>query len=326
MARQICLSGFVSERRVTKVVAVLLIRKIVQLFLIMVFGYILVKAHILKAEESVVLSKLSIYLITPCVILNSFQVDFTPDIQDGLILGFVMATALLTFLVLVGKVCEKTFSMNEIEKASVIYSNSINLTVPIVAYVLGEEWVIYTSSFMSVQLIFLWSHCVSLFAGKGNMNLKKMLFNPNMIAIFLGLLMLVSGLRPPLIINETLSSVGEMLGPASMLITGMVVAKTDLKEMICRKRIYLVMLMRMIASPLVVLLLIKAVQGYIEIANADKILLIIFLAVMAPSASIITQFSQLYEKDAEYAGAINILTTLSCIVTMPIFVFLYEWI
>ena len=60
---------------------ILLVRKIAQLFLIMILGYLLVKLRILKTEESIVLSKLSLYLVMPAVILSAFQVDFKPEIQ-----------------------------------------------------------------------------------------------------------------------------------------------------------------------------------------------------------------------------------------------------
>ena len=52
--------------------------------------------------------------------------------------------------------------------------------------------------------------------------------------------------------------------------------------------------------------------------------LTIFLAATSPAATTITQFAQLYDRDAQYAGAINVVSTLCCIVTMPLFVFLYE--
>ena len=70
-------------------ISILLVRKIAQLFLIMILGYLLVKLRILKTEESIVLSKLSLYLVMPAVILSAFQVDFKPEIQAGLILAFV---------------------------------------------------------------------------------------------------------------------------------------------------------------------------------------------------------------------------------------------
>ena len=83
-----------------KVIAVLLIQKIVQLFLIMVLGYILVKSRILKADDSVILSKIVIYLLMPCTVINAFQVDFTPEVREGFVFGFLIAIVLMTVMTL----------------------------------------------------------------------------------------------------------------------------------------------------------------------------------------------------------------------------------
>ena len=48
-----------------------------------------------------------------------------------------------------------------------------------------------------------------------------------------------------------------------------------------------------------------------------------FLATMTPSASTITNMSVVYGRDADYASAINVTTTLLCIITMPLMVALY---
>ncbi len=37
----------------------------------------------------------------------------------------------------------------------------------------------------------------------------------------------------------------------------------------------------------------------------------------------ITQMAQIYKKDAGYASAINVITTITCIITMPVMVWLY---
>lgn len=36
------------------------------------------------------------------------------------------------------------------------------------------------------------------------------------------------------------------------------------------------------------------------------------------------KMAQVYGKDARYAGAINVITTLLCMITMPIMVYLYQ--
>jgi len=61
-------------------------------------------------------------------------------------------------------------------------------------------------------------------------------------------------------------------------------------------------------------------------SDAPKIMLIVFLAVITPSASTVTQMCQVYGNDAKYASAINVVTTLCAIVTMPLMVLLFTYI
>lgn len=58
-------------------ISILLMEQIFELFLMILMGFIIVKVGIVKEEDSKVLSKIVLYLIIPCVIINAFQVDYT---------------------------------------------------------------------------------------------------------------------------------------------------------------------------------------------------------------------------------------------------------
>ncbi len=304
-------------------ISILLARKIAQLFLILGLGLVSAKAGIVKTDDTTILSKICLYIISPCVILNCFQVDFTDDIRQGLLLSFAAGLVFIVILVALGELFKRMFNLNIVEQACSTYSNSSNLIIPIVASVLGEEWVIYVMAFTAVQFFFFWSHCISLFSNQGKIHLKEIFTNANIIAIFAGLLMLISGIRFPAFIQEPMASVGNMIGPISMLITGILMSKVSLKQLFCNKRIYLVLVLRMLVGPAIILLLVKLTNAASLVANGEQILLISMLAACAPVANMITMFAQLHGKDAEYASTITTLTTLSCIITMPLFVFLY---
>ena len=66
-------------------VSLLLMEQIAQLFIVLLMGYIVVKAKLLKPSDSKVLSVVLVYLIMPCVVLNAFQIDDTPEIRAGLL-------------------------------------------------------------------------------------------------------------------------------------------------------------------------------------------------------------------------------------------------
>ena len=93
--------------------------------------------------------------------------------------------------------------------------------------------------------------------------------------------------------------------------------------MLSGRRIYGILMLNMIVFPGVVRVFLSMLGQMVPMANSRTILLISLLAVITPSATTITQMAQLYGQDAEYAGAINVLTTVVCILTMPLMVFLY---
>ena len=79
----------------------------------------------------------------------------------------------------------------------------------------------------------------------------------------------------------------------------------------------------MLVFPTAALVFLKLLASVAPVADAQTILLISLLAVITPSASTITQMAQLYNRNAAYASAINVFTTVVCIVTMPLMVLLY---
>ena len=136
----------------------ILIHKILSLAVIMAIGWAMVKFRVLKPEDSRVLSTLSLYLIMPCMILSSFQVDYTDQIIKGLLLAFLAAAIIEVILILFGTMLGKSMHLNPVEQSSVIYSNAGNLIVPLVTAILGRDWVIYTSGLLFVQLVLLFTH------------------------------------------------------------------------------------------------------------------------------------------------------------------------
>lgn len=304
-------------------VAILLLNQIVQLFLMILMGVLLVKSGVLRAGQSKSLSVVVLYIVMPCVIIHAFQVDYTKEIRNGLLLALLAAVIIHLIMLLVTEVLSRLCHMDAVEKVSVIYSNSGNLIIPIVTGVLGEEWVIYSSAFMCVQLILMWTHGKSVLCGEKGIDLKKILTNVNMIAILLGIVLFLLRIKLPSILEGTIASVSSMVGPISMIITGMLIGGMSLKKIVGYHRVWLMTFFRMILIPAIILIVLK-VSGLSGLhPDGDTILLISFLASITPAASTMTQMAQIYGKDADYASVINVVTTVVCIITMPLMVLIY---
>lgn len=302
----------------------ILTQKILSLAIIMLMGTMLVRFRVLRSEDSKVLSTMSLYLIMPCMILSAFQVDYTEEVKNGLILVFFAASVILAFLILMGFFLKKWLHLDAVEQTSFIYSNAGNLIIPLVTAILGKEWVIYTSGLILVQIAMLFTHATSVLAPGKAIEMKKILFNPNILAIGIGVILFFTQIRLPGLLGDTIDSVGSLIGPISMLVTGMLIGGMDLKKVFSYRRVWLISFLRLIAAPLCILLILRfsGIAGLVS--GGRDILLVTFLACTTPSANTITQLAQIHGNDAHYASAISVVTTLLCIVTIPVMVMLYQ--
>ena len=305
-------------------ISILLMEQIIQLFLMIFMGFLIVKAKLLNSEDSKVLSIIVLYLIIPCVIINAFQVDYTSQTVKGLLIALAGSVMTQVILLIVVSILGKVLHLNEVEVASIYYSNSGNLIVPIVTFILGKEWVLYGCVFMSVQLVFIWTHCKKIISRESSYDWRKIVLNINMISIAIGIVLFLTRIHLPENINSTLSAVGSMIGPASMIVTGMLFAGMDFKQIFASRRVYFVTFLRLIIVPTIALVLIKFSHLASLSSNGSKIMLIVFLAIITPSASTVTQMCQVYGNDSQYASAINVVTTLLAIITMPLMVMLFQ--
>ena len=307
--------------------ALLLLREILVLFLIMGLGFLVVKLGLMNAGDSRVLSLLQVYIIYPCIMIKSFQLTLSPEILQGFLFAVAVAIVANFLLLIFSKLMAKLFGLDAVEQASIMYANTANMIFPLVMAVLGDEWLIYSSAFMCVQVIFVWTHGNALLSGQKGISWRKIFTNINLMAVAVGLGLMLLGIRLPEILVSVFDDLASTAGPLAMVMIGMLLANVKWKEVLTNKRIYLVTFLKMIAVPLLILTLMKlsGVAGLIE--NGRNLLYISFMAVISPCAATLTQIAQLYRNRPEHASAINVVTTLASLVTMPLMTWLYmSWI
>lgn len=305
-------------------ISLLLMEEIIKLFVIMFMGYAVVKAGLMKSSESKSVSVILVYLVIPCVIIKAFQVDYTPDVQKGLFLAIAAAVAVHILFLLITIPLKKMFQMDVIEQATSIYSNAGILVIPLVQELLGQDYVIYSSAYIAVQLILLWTQGKNMLCEEEKLEWKKVFLNVNIISIIAGIVLFLFRIKLPAGVQDVLGMMNNMIGPLGMLLAGMAIAEVPLKSIFTKKRNYLSVALRLLLYPVLGLLLMKAIQIVVNLENSSQILLTVYLACVTPACASVTSMAQLYDKDAAYASSLYVLTTLLSIVTMPVMVYLYE--
>lgn len=304
--------------------SLLLTKQIAELFIMILLGYILVKSNLLTKQDSKVLSTVALYIVTPCVIINAFQVQYSQDVKNGIILSFLAAMIIHIVYIVVARMIGKVYTLNGVEKATIIYTNAGNLIIPLVQALLGKEWVVYTTGYILVTTVFIWTHGRMLICEEKGFNVKELLKNVNVVACIMGILMFALKIQLPSLITETMDSISATIAPISMIVAGMLIAGMDVKDCLKNKRLYIITFLKMIVFPLFAVSLLKFTNLSSMVKNGDMILLISLLASVAPTAASVTQIAQIYDADSEYASAYYFITTLLCILTMPVFVWFYQ--
>lgn len=304
-----------------------LLGKLLSLSLIMLLGFMLVKLKLVKAEESRSISAISVYLLTPCMIINAFQVDYSPEILHSLVIATVFSAVLMAIMIAVTGLLRKPLRLSPVERVSAVYSNSGNLLIPLVSYVLGDEWVIYTTAYTAIQMLLLWSHAKSVICNEKTFDIKKVITNVNFISVWGGIAIFLIGWRFPEPIQITMESLSSMVGPSSMLVVGMIIGGMNLKRILSFKRSFIPMLLRLLIFPMTAILFFKLSGVTDMIYQGKMVMLILLMATATPSGTTIVRIVQLYGEEDEYASVINVITTIGCLLTMPFIVGIYQaWI
>ena len=305
-------------------ISLLLLENLLSMLLIAIIGYTVARKGLMSDKECAAFSRLVVNIFMPCMIMKAMQIELTEERIRGFVVLFVFALIVHAVWIILGRVLNKTIRLSAVEEATLIYSNAGNLIIPLVSALFGEEYVFYSCVFTIVQLVFMWTHGVSLIRESKSIEWKKILLNPNILSVAVGACLLVTKLPLPKPVTSAISSLGSMVGPCAMLIIGMTIAKQDLLSVFKMKRAYFVAVGRLVVFPALILVCLY-LSGYLA-KNPESLTLfqIAFLAVSAPPAATVSQLAVMYDRDAVNASIFNVMGVAGCVVTMPVMMYLLQ--
>ncbi len=301
-----------------------LIEQIIYLVLMAMGGFFLGKAKLITSEECRALSVLSVYLLTPCMLLRSFLMDWTTQKRSGILLALAAAAAVYALFFLLTFLLRKLMPLSEIDAASLIYTNAGNILIPLVAGTLGVEYVFYASGYMVVQNLLMWTYGVRAIGKQRSPQFRRILTNPALLAIGIGFLYMMLPIPLPPVLREAVDGIGACLAPISMILIGILFAGIDKNSGKHMAGIARITALRLLGYPAVALVFLSVFSRFLNHPDSKNILFVILLASCAPSAAQVPQVAQMFDNEADRASCINVTTTLMCVVTFPIFTLLAQ--
>ncbi len=290
------------------------VEKIIEMFLIMIGGFIAFKTRLIDENTTKKMSDLLLMLISPLLIFQSYQIDFNMEYFLGLLWTFLASVITFIFMIVISNFLFRGKDERiPVEKVGVIYSNCGFIGIPLVDGILGSQGVFYLTAYLTVFNILVWTNGVWIMGEGGELKSAwKNLVSPAIIAVFLGVLCFLLQIRLLEIISEPIQMVADMNTPLAMIIAGANLAQADLRNSLKNRRLYFVCFIRLIIFPIICVVPLYLMHLEFEISFA------VFIATACPAGATTIMFAERYGRDAQYASEIFTVTTILSAVTIPL--------
>lgn len=284
------------------------------MFLLVAIGFLIRKRGIVNTEGRMNMIDLCLHLTLPFNVLNSFmrKWDWNLFRACGIILllsvGF-NAVSIFFSAILFRKQEEKR---QKSLKYGTIISNSGFLGNPMVEGIYGADGLLYAALFMLPVRIVMWTVGMAVFLkGEKGKLWKNILTHPCIVAIYAGVIVMISGVQFPTFVEKTIIGISSCNTPLSMMLVGMMLAEVKPKGLIDKTMVFYASV-RLLIIPAVIF----ALTAYLPIDSMLRGITVIMAGMPAPITTAL--LSAKYGGDEQYATGMIFLSTLLSLITLPL--------
>ena len=289
----------------------ILIKQIVVMLAMMSIGVALFKLGQIDEKGVGQLSNLALYVATPCVVIRALAIPYDADKISTGILVMLFFLIIFAVSVVIGRFgCGRA---DRVGTFAVVFSNSGFVGIPLIQGILGDEYVFYVTMTMVVGTLTFWTYGVLLMSGdKKEVSVKKILTNPNLIAVVVGMIIFFTIDELPYVVMQTLTGMANMNTGLGMVILGATLGASNIGLMITDTRLYKAIALRLVVVPLVCIPILLLMPVPFEVR------MVMMIIAAAPAASATSMLALKYGADYSYGTGLSIGTTIVSMLTMPL--------
>ena len=299
------------------------------LFAFITIGFLLTKFKIIPANSNVVLSRLENFIFVPALVMGTFIKNFTTENIGSLWKVLLFSVILLIVILPFSFLFAKLFCKDDFNKKIAIYGLEFsnfgfmgNAVVKAVFPELFFNYTVFTLPFWFA--IYAWG-VPTILMGENDGEKKdrlKNFINPMLIAMLIGIIIGLSGLKLPVAVTGAVDLLGDCMSPIAMILTGATIALCDIKKLLKNGGVYWLTAIRLVGFPLLYILAIaflpkgEFLTGTVLLCGMCMVSMPMGLnAIVIPSA---------YGKDVSFAAGLAVLSHLLSIITIPLIFLLYN--
>lgn len=291
------------------------------LFIIILVGVYASKKGIITPELNKGLTDILIKIALPFMIISSFMFTYDDAIKSNVLKTFYYSLGAYGIMA-----CISYLSLFPIkgDKKTVlhfanVFVNTGYIGFPVLNSVYGAEGVIYGSIFNVFFVIFVWTYGIMLYKGTLDKDyLKKeiisLLFNPSIIAVVIGIVLIILDIKLEGALLNSVKSIGNITGPLSMFIIGVILANIKIKHFLKDWTLYYEITIKLIIIPTIIYFI------SLMLGSPTKAVYSVIIMTAMPASAMTSILAENFNKEKEYAAVIVSATTLMSMLTVPLLI------
>jgi len=148
----------------------------------------------------------------------------------------------------------------------------------------------------------------------GKVDLRRAFFNPPIIALVVAVLVMVTQVKLPPVIETTMNALAGCLSPMGMLTVGMITASFAIKDFFADAKVYLLAGLRLLVLPFIgtIIMWLAGMRGLMMTATA--------LTLALPAAANTSLLAERFDGDVKLGTQVVTITNLFSVITIPLIV------
>ena len=294
---------------------------VLTIFIYVLIGFALRKLKILDEKSSTTLSKVVLYVSSPCFTVASYYKNFTVENLSTSIEYSLKGIILIAILYLGAIFISKLFTKDGYEQNILKYVFTVPnygyVAYPIILAFFGEKMMFDFMMFCIFVTVFTSVEGYRLLTDQKRLEFKRLLV-PFVIAIPIGMILGLSGLVLPTFAVDILETLGNTMSPLAMILSGVVIGGFNLKEIFKGGKFYLITAYKMLILPLIVL----GICLLLNQSSTVTILAVMFASMPGGMNTIV--YPKSIGKTCEVGAKTVTLSTIISLVTLPLFLWILQ--
>lgn len=295
--------------------------QMLSLLLMIAAGWLVTKLGLLDAHTNASFSPLIVNLFNPLLILTSAAHAVGNIAPRTLAVLALISAAMFAFLILAGTVLTPWFDRDagqrKIYQLMFVFSNLGFIGIPVVSSILGSDAVVYVTVFVLMYNLVFYTYGISWMEGRFSPAALRAMVNPGNLCCLLAIVLVLARIELPDFLLTATDYLGNVTTPLALLSVGYGLANGDLREIFGRPKLYLFSFVKLLLLPAIMMVLLR-------FFTRDPELLPVCLVMFGmPVGNMPLMLANQKGIDAENCTALITLTTLLCVVTIPLLLTLF---